>query len=150
MMKNQRDNDMMRSRFQKERGAAAVEFALISVVLMMIVFGLIEFGLLMYDKHILTNASREGARAGIVMRDPRVSDDDIEAKVNAYAQAHMVSFDASSNVETTVYPPQGSRDVASTGEELEVTVTYPFKFLVLSGFGLGKINLTAKTRMRIE
>ena len=63
---------MKRMRLRGERGAAAVEFAITAVVLLMIVFGIIEFGILMFDKHVLTNASREGARAGIVMRIPRL------------------------------------------------------------------------------
>jgi Flp pilus assembly protein TadG len=138
-----------RKRFRKERGAAAVEFAIISVLLIMIVFAVIEFGILMFDKHILTNASREGARAGIVMRDPRVSDDAIEAIVNAYAKEFMVTF-GSGKLDTKVTPLEALRDITSTGDELEVAVTYEFDFLVLSGFGFGPVPLTAKTRMRIE
>ena len=138
-------------RLRDECGAAVVEFAVISVLLLSLVFGIIEFGILMFDKHILTNASREGARAGIVMRIPHVSNSAILGKVNTYAQAHMVSFDPSSTLTTTISPPESSRVGASTfGTELEVSVTYPFDFLVLSGFGLGPITLTAKTRMRME
>jgi hypothetical protein len=36
------------------------------------------------------------------------------------------------------------------GKELKITVKYPFNFLVLSGFGLDPITLTAETRMRME
>jgi len=142
---------MGKRRLQNERGAAVVEFAIVSVVLLIIVFGVIELGILMFDKHILTNASREGARAGIVMRTPRVSNAAILAKVNEYAEAHMVSFGASSTLSVTVTPNEASRaGAASSGEELEVSVTYPFEFLILSGFGLKPLTLTANTRMRIE
>ena len=144
------ENDIKRRRFRNERGAAVVEFAIISVLLLMIVFALIEFGILMFDKHILTNASREGARAGIVMRNPRVSDDAIEAIVNAYAEKFMVSFGASGTLDTKVTPLEALRSTTSTGDELEVAVTYEFDFLVLSGFGFGPVPLAAKTRMRIE
>ena len=142
---------MKRKLLREERGAAVVEFAIISSLLIMLVFGIIEFGILLFDQHILTNASREGARAGVVMRIPHVSNSAILGKVNTYAQAHMVSFAPSSTLTTTVSPPESSRVGAATfGTELEVTVTYPFDFLVLSGFGLGPITLTAKTRMRME
>jgi Flp pilus assembly protein TadG len=142
---------MKRIRHGRERGSAAVEFAIISVVLISVLFGIIEFGILLFNKHILTNASREGARAGVVMRVPRVSDAAIIARVNAYAQEHMVSFDTASSLTTTITPPQASRVGASLfGTEMEVVVTYPFDFLVLSSFGLGPITLTAKTRMRME
>lgn len=134
-----------------ESGSAAVEFAVISVVLIAVLFGIIEFGILLFDKHVLTNASREGARAGVVMRVPRLPDAAIISKVDEYAQAHMISFGASSTLNTTVTPPEASRSGAALfGTEMEVTVTYPYEFMVLSGFGLGPVNLTAKTRMRME
>ena len=46
-----------------ERGAVAAEFALLLPVLLTIVFGIIEFGMIMYGREIVTNATREGARA---------------------------------------------------------------------------------------
>ncbi|HKK00735.1 MAG TPA: TadE/TadG family type IV pilus assembly protein, partial [Desulfuromonadales bacterium] len=53
-----------------ERGASAVEFALVLPLLLVILFGIIEFGFILYDKAMITNASREGARAGIVLYTP--------------------------------------------------------------------------------
>ena len=58
----------MRSKSSSQKGASAVEFALILPLLMLILFGIIEFSLLMYNKAMITNASREGARRGIVYR----------------------------------------------------------------------------------
>jgi Flp pilus assembly protein TadG len=49
-----------------QRGAAVVEFAFVLPLLLVILFGIIEFSFLLYDKAMLTNASREGARVGIV------------------------------------------------------------------------------------
>ena len=49
-----------------EHGGSLVEFAVIAPLLFVILFGIIEFGILIYDKAVITNASREGARAGIV------------------------------------------------------------------------------------
>ena len=153
---------MKRMRLQGERGAAAVEFAMIAVVLLVIVFGIIEFGILMFDKHILTNASREGARAGIVMRIPRLPDEGIKDIVIKYAEDHMVSFGASSTLDfgpwpgedpdVWISPAEADRDIVGVpfGTELIVKVKYPFEFFVLSGFGLRPIILTAETRMRME
>jgi len=143
---------MKRKLLGEERGGATVEFAIIAVVLFSIVFGIIEFGILMFDQHILTNASREGARAGIVMRVPRLSDAEITARVNQYAQQYMVTFGATSAPNTVVtrtwltkVPPK-----LEFGDELVVTVTYDFDFLFLSIVGLGPMTLTAETRMRME
>ena len=53
-----------------ERGAVAVEFALLLPVVLLILFGTIDFGMMMYGREIVTNAAREGARAGIVQGPP--------------------------------------------------------------------------------
>lgn len=141
---------MKRMSLRDEKGATVVEFAIIVSLFLAIVFGIIEFGILMFDQHILTNASREGARAGVVMRLPRVSDAAIESIVNHYAQDHMISFGPSSTLTTTVSPAEASRTGPLFGTELVVNVTYPFDFLVLSNLGLGSITLEAETRMRME
>lgn len=52
-----------------ERGTAAVEFALVSVVLFMVVFGIIEFGKAYSQYEVYVNAAREGARVGAVRND---------------------------------------------------------------------------------
>ena len=62
----------MRIKFASQKGAAMVEFALILIPLLLITFGIIEFGMFMYNQQVLTNASREGARAGIVASIPRL------------------------------------------------------------------------------
>jgi Flp pilus assembly protein TadG len=49
---------------RSERGAIAVEFALLLPVLLLLVFGILDFGHAWYMKQIVTNASREGARYG--------------------------------------------------------------------------------------
>jgi Flp pilus assembly protein TadG len=54
------------SRSQDERGAAAVEFALISVALFVIVFGIITFGLFFSRYEVYQSAAREGARFAAV------------------------------------------------------------------------------------
>ena len=45
-----------------ERGAVAVEFAIILPILLLLVFGIIDFGHAYYMKHVLQNSCREGAR----------------------------------------------------------------------------------------
>ena len=49
-----------------QKGAALLEFAIILPFLLVLVFGMIEFGLIAYNKQVITNASREGARWAIV------------------------------------------------------------------------------------
>ena len=50
----------------REKGASAVEFAIILPILVMLVFGIIQFGLV-FNKYIaITHATREGARLAAV------------------------------------------------------------------------------------
>ena len=51
---------------------------------MVLLFGLVEFGMAIYDKGVLTNASREGARFGVVYSNPRKTETEIRNKVQTY------------------------------------------------------------------
>lgn len=53
----------MRKLVRNNRGAALVEFAIVSLLLITLVFGIIEFGLLMKDYLTVNQAARDGARA---------------------------------------------------------------------------------------
>jgi Flp pilus assembly protein TadG len=60
-------------RFSNERGAIAAEFALLLPILLTILMAIIEFGMIMYGREIVTNATREGARAGITQGPPKLT-----------------------------------------------------------------------------
>ena len=49
---------------QSQKGSALVEFALILPVFVLLLFGAISYSLALYNKTVLTWATREGARAG--------------------------------------------------------------------------------------
>lgn len=53
---------------ENQKGASAVEFAIIALVFITLIFAIIEFALMVYNKQIITNSAREGARYGIVFR----------------------------------------------------------------------------------
>ncbi len=130
-----------------EAGASAVEFALILPVLALLVFGAVEFSLALYDKAMITNASREGARAGIVSQDPRMTPTEIGAVVNKYCKDHLVTFGTSNDPVVSVTPG------TNFGDDLTVAVTYNYGFLILPNLvtGLvGPINLSATTVMKME
>ena len=90
---------------KNQDGATIVEFAIIVPLLFLLIFGIIEFSLLLFNKHVITNSSREGARAGIVARENRFVDssgdltDDIQwdgktvdSTVNDWIANHLVTF----------------------------------------------------------
>lgn len=139
----------MKTKKKKQRGVAAVEFALILIPLVLLVFGAIEFSTLIYDKAMITNASREGARAGIVYSYPnRISDAEIVNVVNTYCSNHMISLGGDSPVGTTI-----TRTGNSSGDSLTVTVSYVYQFLILPSFMAALsdgLSLEAVTVMRLE
>ncbi len=67
---------------RKERGASAVEFALVLPLLLLVVAGIIDFGRALYTQVMLTNAAREGARAA-VMGTPTPTDVATRARAGA-------------------------------------------------------------------
>ena len=128
---------------RSESGASAVEFALLLPVLMMILFGIIEFGLALYRQAILTNASREGARLGIVQSVPAITTAQIDAAIDNYLTAAGIT------------PGNVTRAIVAggvTGTPVQVTLTLPYTYSVLPGLTsiAPTINLTAQTVMRHE
>jgi Flp pilus assembly protein TadG len=55
-----------RRRWHREDGAAAIEFAIVTVLLLLIVFGILEYGRIYSQVEVLNGAAREGARVGAV------------------------------------------------------------------------------------
>ena len=54
-------------RSRRERGAAAVELAIVFPLLFLVVAGIIDFGRAFFTQIQVTNAAREGARAAVLM-----------------------------------------------------------------------------------
>ena len=140
-----------------ERGAALVELAMVLPLLLLILVGIIELGLLFYNQQVLTNASREGARSGIARFDVNKDDifdkDDIIDNIDNYLfleptpdDDRLITFDPVLTVKTEVEGEEGSY-----AEDLTVTVTYDYTFLVPELLGFGpSMQLTAETVMKME
>ena len=109
---------------QAQRGTATVEFGLLLPLLLLIVSGIVEFGMALYDKAVITNASREGARAGIVLRVPPVSTNEISTRVLNYTGNALVTLGAPSPI-TVDFPVQAN------ATHLAVRVSYTFRGLAL-------------------
>jgi Flp pilus assembly protein TadG len=134
-----------------QKGASAVEFAIVLPVLLMILFGIIEFSVAFFDKAMITNASREGARAGIVLRNPPLTDVEITDIVNNYLSGSLINFSGTTIPDIIVTPQDTS--TLTTGDPLTVMVSYPFNFYVLPGFVaalMDGLTLNATTIMNME
>ncbi len=130
---------------QRQKGIAAVEYALVLPFLTLLLFGIIDFGTALYNREVLTNASREGARAGIILSVPRPS----VAEVNTVVEAYLTSAGLNSS-EVSI-----SVNVAGvvTCNDLSVALTYNYPFLVLSNLLPSipdSIPITVQTVMKLE
>ena len=129
-----------------QKGASAVEFAIVLPVLVLLIFGCIEFGLLLYNKQVITNASREGARAGIVSQSPRVTEEAIRGIVISYCGNNLVTF----GDKATALSVNATAAGTSFGDDLTVLVKYKYDFLVLSNLGFAPKVLNSQTVMKME
>ena len=134
---------------RNEKGSAVVETALVVPILLLLVFGIADFGIALYRQEVLTNATREGARAGVILAVPAVTCDQVKTVVTNYLQsAGWNQSLATVNASGGCAPP-----VPSFGSNLTVTATYPHTFIVLSGFLSSlpaSITLTSQTVMKHE
>jgi Flp pilus assembly protein TadG len=151
---------VIRSPLKNQQGVEIVEFAIVSLLLFLLLFGIIDFGILLFNKAVITNASREGARAGIVQRwDNNVSpatydpldSTEIETVVNNYLSNHLITFGGLTTATTTVTDSDTTGDGSfGPGDQRSVQVTYAYYFLVPGFIGGPTITLTAETAMRME
>jgi Flp pilus assembly protein TadG len=161
-IKNEGSEEMKtRTLLNDKDGTAIVEFAIVLPLLLIITLGIIEFSIALYDKAMITNASREGARTGIVFNVDSdgnwtpVEDTVIQNRVNNYLETYLRSLgDGNAAANTTITrAPDPMTGKYSPGGELHVSVTYRYTFLALPNFIadiINPINLTANTVMRFE
>ena len=129
--------------FRKKRlAAAAVEFAVVAPVFLLMVFGMIEYGRMVMVYQILTNASREGARAAVLDGATTTS---VTTSVNSYLTNAMIS---GATVAVAPNPPTS----AQYGDPVTVTVSIPFSQVswLPSPMYLGSRTLVSATAMRRE
>lgn len=132
-----------------ERGVVALEFVLVFPFLMTVLFGIVDTSLLLCDKAVITNASREAARAGVVVRVPQMAASDVAGVALSYAQSNLVTGGTATTPTVTVDQSAGT----SPGSPLTVTVSYTYEGLVLgSAFSslTGPVTVTATTVMNYE
>lgn len=100
----------------QDGGAAAVEFALVAMLLLMLVFGIAEFGRMWLLQSSLAAAARDGARTMAVEND--------QAEAVAAAQEVFIVDGEPTNVSIT--PATGECD---SGGSATVTLTYEAAFM---------------------
>lgn len=138
---------MCTKKSKSERGAVAVEFAIILPVFLLVVLGIVEFGRAFNIQVSLSEAARESARYAAVHCTEAGYDED-EALAAAVSAAPTVPLNAATDVEIQ-YTGDGT---CAAGNNVEVTVTYNTSYLTgLPGLipGLPEdVDITSKGVMR--
>ena len=155
----------------KQKGAQAVEFALVLPFFILILFAVLDFGMLAYNKAIITNASREGARSGVLFSADSWDPAAVKQTACNYARTTLITVKSGTTTSTctgtkdpviNVYsgsratcPEPSGNTAPDFGVPIALTISYP-----MSGFSLGSwwslgtgtsvgspITLTACTQM---
>lgn len=124
-----------RPRRNRERGAAAVEFAIVVPLLLALVLGIVEFSRIYNVQIVVTNAAREGARTMAIKDDTGLA----TAAVN-----NAVTNVTLSSIQIT--PGTGA---CTNGAEANATVTSNVALLTGPWFNIGSsITVTGTGAMR--
>jgi Flp pilus assembly protein TadG len=107
-----------RRRWHREDGAAAIEFAIVTVLLLLIVFGILEYGRIYSQVEVLNGAAREGARVGAVQG----TKSDIENAVTASAGPYSGQI---SNVTVTAKSESGATAPSGQDPPCQDASTHP-------------------------
>jgi Flp pilus assembly protein TadG len=140
-----------------QKGVALIEFAIVLPLLLLLVFGAIEFGLLLYNKQVITNASREGARAGITPIDAagNVNQALIKKTVKDYCnKKDNTDTWKIINLNSPFYIAIADANVPDAlldaNKDLTVTVTFNYPLLFAQIVGITNTTVSAQTVMRME
>lgn len=144
-------------------GQSAVEFAMVSIMLMLLIIGIIDLGRAVYLRTTFTNAMREGARYGMVNAAQAISSPSAfqTGIVNAAASRSPILGISATNIPasgitcaptapnnpsfsttfSTGYCSQGN-NYPTTGDSLKVCGTYQINLIAARLIPIGPINIT--------
>jgi len=114
--------------FKNQRGVAAVEFAMLLPMLAILIFGTIDLACLVYNKQILTNAAREGARAAIARPEDK---DNAEKVILNYCNGRLINFGGEENSITQIISEKISETTMKAYRMADVKFEYNH---LLNGF----------------
>ena len=103
-----------------------IEAALTLPMLLFLGVAIVEFGRAYQTSQVLTNAAREGARVAVL---PNQAADAVDTRVRQYLNVGGLVSDSSVGV--TLTPVTVATGSSSTASGSQVTITYPFTFIVM-------------------
>jgi Flp pilus assembly protein TadG len=141
----------MRSR-KSQRGAAALEFALVFPVLLLLLVGIVDFGMLMSTQSVVANAAREGARTAALSNNAMAAQGAVNRAIADLPGATNIGTTVTVGCTTAAGDPCSLSDSTSdAGGTVTVTVNYLHTWLSPVLLGLAPtITLRGTSFMRIE
>lgn len=139
-------------RLKLQTGSNIVEFAFVMPLLVILVFGIIDFSIGLYDKAVITNAAREGARSGIVYANTRLTREQVEQVVTNYLNSKLITFGGGIADPTATFTPNRGNGNQQSGDTLTVTVDYRYDYVMISRLfpSLSSLQMQAMSVMRVE
>ena len=125
---------------QPQKGNVLVEFALILPVFLLLIFGMIYFSVALYNKTVLTMATREGARAGVkyvAHRTDAIIDTSAAVAARQVWHNNMISF-GTSTAPTFTY--------SQNSNIFTFTANYTYTGLYV----FSDLSISAQTSMKLE
>ncbi len=132
-----------------------LEMVIVVPVLLLLLFAIAEFGIAFGRWQTLSNAAREGARVGVVFRDPATCN---AGTVQAQVAATVANYAALMGMAVGPGAITTTGACSGTGTPVSVQVTFPHNFTVIPNlqnlFGGGTVpailNIAAAATMRNE
>ncbi len=121
------------------KGQSLLEFALVLPLVILLVVGTIDLGYAVFLQNTISNAAREGARAGIIIANG-------DAQIRARVRTTAPGLDLPDG--QIIITPASSR---SFHEPITVTVTFPYHPLTpVIGSFVSTVNLSSTSVMSVE
>jgi Flp pilus assembly protein TadG len=128
-------------KLESERGQALVEFAFALPLLTVLLFGVIQFGTVFNNYETITDAARAGSRQAILLR---LSGGTPDTAAQAARTAASGLDPEKLGVSVLANP-----DWTNSGNDVSVTVTYPYSINLL-GWVVQSGNLSSTMTERLE
>jgi Flp pilus assembly protein TadG len=130
----------------QERGAAILEFVIVSALLIFILFGIMEMGFMFSNSLTVSSAAQQGARAAALRGNSRAVETAVYNAAQTLREPRDFSFSSGNTI--AEYAPQGTEEWQpwnpdtpppdGTNDQIRITVTYPYTYItgnLLGGLG---------------
>jgi Flp pilus assembly protein TadG len=134
----------------RDRGAAAVEFALVVPVLITLIFGSLEFGLYFQARTMVENAAREGVRTASLVGSADGAPAQQEVRDAATHALSAVPGIVNPPIVNVTCTPVGSCVIGTATSGSVATVTVTVQYTGVTGLFFDTLAFTATSQMRIE